>query len=307
MSSLNNVEPPRRQKSMQQKNMKPKKSSALSPAARRPSVKAVPSGKRSALFWSPFWALFVKEMLRVKKVALQTVVTPVVTSGLYLLIFGVGVGRKIQLASGVSYLEFIIPGLVMMGVLNNAFQNASTCVINGKFTGELEDYKAAPLSSEQMLWALGLGGLVRGLIVGLVTWGVGQVFVYSNTGSWLQVQHVFGFFFFAVLGGLSFAFLGMAVAFWARNFDHIAAVGGFILQPLIYLGGVFFSLDVLSPFWQGVSKLNPLFYILNGARFSIIGETDVSLTSSVVMALLGVLLMYVVGMSSIRWGSFSRW
>ena len=259
------------------------------------------------LSWAPLVMLFIKEVQRCRRVAVQTVVTPVITSSLYLLIFGVSLGQSIQLSSGVSYLAFIIPGLMMMGVLNNAFQNSSTCIVSGKFTGELEDYRSAPFSDQQIIWAIGFGGLLRGALVGIITFFMGELFFYFYYGQWLGIQHPLLAAFFIFVGGLSFSFLGLAVAFWARTFDQMAAIGGFVLLPLIYLGGVFFSLENLSPFWQSVSRLNPLFYVLNGVRYSVLGHTDVSLGVAMGVALIGLAVMWYGCVLSLRYGSFSRW
>ena len=259
------------------------------------------------LTWNPFLMLFFKEILRFKSVAVQTVVTPVITSTLYLLIFGVSLGQNIHLENGLTYLAFIIPGLTMMGVLNNAFQNSSTCIVSGKFTGELEDYKVAPLSYAQIIWALGLGGLLRGVVVGSITLLVGEVFFYFTMGHFLPLSQVFFLLFFVFSGGLIFAFLGLSVALWARNFDQLSIVNSFILLPLIYLGGVFFSLESLSPFWQTISRFNPLFYLINGVRYGILGYADVSMFWAIGVCFLGIFSLFVTCIFSLHYSSFSRW
>lgn len=255
----------------------------------------------------PFIALLQKEVARFLKVAVQTVVTPLMNSFLYLLIFGVSLGAQIQIGEGISYLAFLIPGLVMMGALNNAFQNSSSSIISAKFTGDIEDLRTTPLSLGQIIWAYGLGGVVRGLMVGSVTWFVGQVFFYFHEGHLLGVANPFWLAYFIVIGALSFAFLGLTAAFWCKNFDQIAAINGFILLPLIYLGGVFFSLKNLHPFWQNVTVVNPLLYFINGVRYGMLGISDVAVGTAAGVSIASLFLFFGAAWLSLKKGRFSRW
>lgn len=241
------------------------------------------------------------------KVAAQTILTPMINSSLYLLIFGVSLGASIKIESGVTYLAFLIPGLVMMACLNNSFQNSSSSIVGAKFGGDLEDFKASPLSPQNLIWAYSLGALVRGLIVGLLTLLIGEVFFYVSEGQWLPIHNFFVFVTFLVIGSLSFAQLGISVAFWARSFDQLSAVSGFVLLPLIYLGGVFYSIDNLHPFWQTVSRMNPLLYLINGVREGILGQSDVQLQTAFLVALLGYAATYAIAYISLKKGSYLRW
>lgn len=259
------------------------------------------------LHWTPFLVLLIREIRRFLKVLVQTVISPMINSSLYLLIFGVSLGAKISVAGGVSYLAFLIPGLVMMSCLNNSFQNTSSSVVSAKFAGELEDFRVSPLSNQQIIWALGLGGLVRGLLVGSITYFVGQVFFWLTQGDWLPMAHPWWLIYFLAVGGLVFSHLGISVAFWARTFDQMSAVGGFILTPLLYLGGVFFSIENLAPFWRGLSRVNPLLYLINGVRHGILGVSDVPVETAAVVALAFLLLTYLVALGSLKRGSFMRW
>jgi ABC-2 type transport system permease protein len=260
-----------------------------------------------ALGWVPFNTLFYREVRRFLKVSGQTVLTPLMNSSLYLLIFGVSLGSQIQLSMDISYLGFLIPGLVMMSCLNNAFQNSASSVINGKFSGDIEDWKVAPLANWELIWAIGLGGVVRGFTVGFVTWGVGQVFFYIYEGQWLGVEHTLWLFFFLTVGAASFSFIGLSAAFWSKNFDQIGALGGFVLLPLIYLGGVFFSLENLNPFWQKVASLNPLLYYINGVRYGMLGISDVDVINAAVISAASLLFFFGVSVWSLKKGTFSRW
>lgn len=262
---------------------------------------------RHELRWTPFFMLLNREVKRFCKVMVQTVITPLITSSLYLLIFGVSLGKSITLNTGVSYLAFLIPGLIMMGCLNNAFQNSSSSIVSGKFSGDLEDFKVSPLSPQQIVWAMAVGGLCRGLIVGLMTYLVGQGFHYWAEGDFLYIAHSFWLLFFITVGGLGFAQLGLSVSFWAKTFDQMSAVGAFILTPLIYLGGVFFSLENLHPFWQQISKFNPLLYLINGVRYGVLGISDVSVWQAALVSLVTLIVFHLIAVRSLQVGSFSRW
>ncbi len=183
------------------------------------------------LTWVPFFTLLRREIARFMKVIAQTVVTPIVNSTLYLMIFGVSLGQQIKLEGEMTYLSFLIPGLVMMAALNNAFQNSSSSIIAAKFSGDLEDLKASPLSMMQIIWALNIAALVRGVMVGAITFLVGQAAYLFTFHQFLPVAHPFLLLTFIVLGCLSFAGIGICVAFWAKTFDQMSAVGGFVLLP----------------------------------------------------------------------------
>jgi ABC-2 type transport system permease protein len=167
--------------------------------------------------------------------------------------------------------------------------------------------KAAPFSASQIIWALILAALARGLIVGSITLMVGEIAYDLNYSKFLPVASIPVLVVFLILGGLTFACLGIMVAFWARTFDQLSAVSGFILMPLIYLGGVFFSVESLPPFWKSVSLFNPLLYMINGVRYGILGQADVDpwLALGVSVIALGVTLTLAV--TSLKRGSFQRW
>lgn len=255
----------------------------------------------------PFLTLYYREIRRFWKVMVQTVFAPIVSSGLYLLIFGVSLGGKISMDGGLSYLAFLIPGLVMMSVLNNAYQNSSSSIVSGKFGGDLEDWRIVPLSAHAILWALSLGGLTRGLIVGSITLAVGEVFYYVMNQSLLLPQDPLLLLLFLVIGGLSFAMFGISIAFWAKTFDHISGVGSFVILPLIYLGGVFFSLNDLHPFWQLPSKANPLLYFINGVRYSMLGQSDVSVGVALSVSLVAMFLFYFISLRVLKQAQYTRW
>jgi ABC-2 type transport system permease protein len=259
------------------------------------------------LTFTPFLALFRREIARFMKVIVQTVITPFVSSALYLMIFGVSLGRSIQLPGGLPYLAFLIPGLVMMSCLNNSFQNSSSSIITSKFSGDLEDWKVAPLSTVQIISAMSLAAMIRGLTVGAVTFLVGEISYQLVYGELLPLAHPFLLLVFLVLGSLSFAHFGIIVAFWARTFDQVAAVTGFVLLPLIYLGGVFFSVAHLPEPWKSVSLVNPLLYMINGVRFGILGAADVDPGRAFLVTVAAYVVTLVFAMRALGRGSFLRW
>ncbi|MFP5519612.1 MAG: ABC transporter permease [Bdellovibrionia bacterium] len=254
-----------------------------------------------------FKTLLKREVARFLKVLVQTLVTPLVSSTLYLLVFGVSLGSQVQLNSGVSYLAFLIPGLMMMGLINNAFQNASSSIVSAKFSGDLEDLRVAPLTNFEIVMALSTGALVRGALVAFITYLVGAVFYYMNSQEVVGIAHPFVMLCFVVMAGLMFGFIGISVAFWAKTFDQLSAFSAFILLPLTYLGGVFISIEQLHPLWQKVSLANPLLYLINGLRYGVLGTSDVSLLASFGVSAAGVVVFYVVAFWSIEKGSFQRW
>ncbi|MCC7405927.1 MAG: ABC transporter permease [Bdellovibrionales bacterium] len=257
--------------------------------------------------WTPFWVLFRREIKRYLKVLVQTIFAPMISSTLYLLIFGVSLGSQVTVPGGISYLAFLIPGLVMMSCLNNCFQNSSSSIVSAKFAGDLEDLKVAPLSHTQMLWAFAFGGLTRGLTVGTITFLVGELFFYLTTDQWLGIAHPGWLLFFLTLGGLTFAKIGVSVAFWAESVDQLSAVSSFVLLPLLYLGGVFFSVENLHPLWKSVSHANPLLYLINGVRYGILGQADVAVGTAALVAVLALGLFHLLGLWSLRRGPYGRW
>ena len=254
-----------------------------------------------------FLTLLRKEIKRFLKVIIQTVVSPIVSSFLYLLVFGVSLGASVQLKNGVAYLAFLVPGLMVMGLINNAFQNSSSSIVTSKFSGDLEDLRVAPIPHSYIIWAMGCGGVFRGSVVAIITGIVGSLFYFMQNNEFLPIAHPLWMIFFFISGGLIFAFLGIFVAFLAKTFDQLSAFSTFILLPLTYLGGVFISIQSLPEIWQLFSKFNPLFYLINGFRYSIIGQADVALNISVLVSCIGLIVTFLMAHFALKKGSFSRW
>ncbi len=253
-----------------------------------------------------FRILFLKEVKRFLRVIGQTLLAPMVNSVLYLLIFGVSIGRHVEVGAGVSYLFYLIPGLLMMGVLNNSFTNSASSLMISKYHGDLEDLKITPLSGHEILWAISMASLCRGLIVGATILFTGEIFAYLQMNELVTIAHPAWALFFMIIGGLAFGQLGIVVGFVSRTFDHMNTFTSFILLPLIYLGGVFFSLNNLHPFWQAISLGNPLLYYINGVRFSFIDYSDVPVWTCAGVALTFLLVTTTAAYLAVRKGAYQR-
>jgi ABC-2 type transport system permease protein len=214
--------------------------------------------------------LFRKEVLRFWKVAVQTVAAPVLTAMLYLLIFGHVLEGRVEVYPGVGYTSFLIPGLVMMSVLQNSFANSSSSLIQSKITGNLVFLLVTPLSPAAWLVAYVAASMVRGLCVGVGVLAVTVWFVPLSMHAPLWILT------FAVLGAGLLGTLGLIAGLWAEKFDQIAAFQNFIILPMTFLSGVFYSVHSLPAFWQAVSHLNPFFYMIDGFRQGFFGVGDVS-------------------------------
>jgi ABC-2 type transport system permease protein len=216
-----------------------------------------------------FSTLLRKELLRFFKVSFQTLASPILTSILYLLIFGHVLEDRVEVFGGIGYTSFLVPGLVMMAVLQNAFANTSSSLTQSKITGNMVFVLLAPLSHLELYCAYVLAAMVRGLVVGLgvfiVTVSLVQ-FTFSAPG-WILV--------FALLGSAILGTMGLIGGIWAEKFDQIAAFQNFIVMPLTFLAGVFYSVQSLPPVWQAVSHLNPFFYMVDGFRYGFFGVSDV--------------------------------
>ncbi len=259
------------------------------------------------LTWTPFLTLFWKEIARFVRVGRQTLLIPIVNSGLYLLIFGVSLGSSISLGGEHHYLAFLIPGIVMMGCLNNAFQNSSSSISTSRFHGDFEDLRVAPLTSVQIAMALSLGGVARGLSVAFLILAVGEAFYFFTLGEFLRINYPLVVLFFLFIGGMAFSNLGIIIGFWAKSFDQMSAIGGFVLLPLMYLGGVFFSLSMLHPFWQLLSKFNPMLYFINGMRYGVLGVSDIDVWICVLFSVVTTVVLYLLAFRNIKYGNYGRW
>jgi ABC-2 type transport system permease protein len=225
-----------------------------------------------------FWTLFAKETLRFWKVAMQTVAAPVLTALLYLVIFGHAFTGRVQVYDGVPYASFLVPGLVMMSVLQNAFANSSSSLIQSKITGNIVFILLPPISAGEIFAAYLLASMVRGLVVGI------GVFAATLWIIPLPVANPLWLVAFAIAGCGLLGTMGIIAGVWSDKFDQLAAFQNFLVMPLTFLAGVFYSMHTLPPFWQAVSKLNPFFYAIDGFRYGFFGQSDVSPWTSLAVA-----------------------
>jgi ABC-2 type transport system permease protein len=240
------------------------------------------------LFSVGFRTLFFKEILRFWKVATQTIAAPVVSAMLYLLIFGHVLDGRVEMLDGVSYTSFLVPGLVMMSVLQNAFANSSSSLIQSKITGNLVFILLPPLSHVEILSAYVVASVVRGLAVGF------GVFVITAWFAHLSFVAPLWIVVFALLGAGILGTLGVIAGIWAEKFDQLAAFQNFLITPATFLAGVFYSIKKLPPFWLAVSHFNPFFYMIDGFRYGFFGQSDVSPWTS-----LGIVAVFFVALAAI--------
>jgi ABC-2 type transport system permease protein len=231
-----------------------------------------------AVNWLGLWTLYVREVRRFLKVATQTVAAPVVTTLLFLTIFLLALsGGQQRMIGGVPYVEFLMPGLVMMAITQNAFANTSSSLMIAKLQGNIVDVLMPPLSPGELVWGFALGGVTRGLVVGAVVTAAMAIFVPVHIHSAPLAL------FYAVAASLLLSVLGLIGGIWADKFDHIAAVTNFIVTPLAFLSGTFYSIESLPEKWRIVALWNPFFYMIDGFRYAFIGRADGSLLAGVVV------------------------
>ena len=240
--------------------------------------------------------LFYKEILRFWKVGFQTVGAPVLTAVLYMLIFGHVLQGQALVYGKVSYTAFLVPGLVMMSVLQNSFANSSSSLIQSKIMGNLVFLLLTPLSHWNWFFAYVASSVVRGLVVGFGVLVVTSFFAFPSTAAphWILI--------FAVLGAALMGALGLIAGLWAEKFDQIAAFQNFIIMPMTFLSGVFYSIHSLPPFWQKISHLNPFFYMIDGFRYGFFGVSDVSPWLSLGLVVTAFLVISVVAVNLLRTG-----
>ena len=217
-----------------------------------------------------FYTLFYKEVLRVRKVAFQTLLAPILTSLLYLMVFSQVLEQHVEVYPGVRYTAFLIPGLVMMSILQNAFANSSSSLIQSKITGNIVFVLLAPIGYWEFFAAYVLASVVRGLAVGLGVYLAALCFALP------PLQFPLWIVLFAVLGSALLGSLGVVAGIWAEKFDQLAGFQNFIIMPLTFLSGVFYSIHSLPDFWQGLSRFNPIFYMIDGFRYGFFGVSDIS-------------------------------
>jgi ABC-2 type transport system permease protein len=242
----------------------------------------------AALWWVAFSTIVRKEFARVIRIWGQTLLPPAVTMSLYFVIFGAFIGSRVGEVGGVAYIDFLVPGLVMMAVITNAYGNVSSSFFGSKFGRYVEELQVSPVPDWVILAGYVAGGVLRGLLVGLIVIGVSLCFTR------VPVAHPVLIVLTLLLTAVVFSLAAFINAVYAKKFDDVAIVPNFVLTPLTYLGGVFYSITLLPPFWQQVSLLNPILYMVNAFRYGFLDRSDVPVGASLglTIVLIGVLTAY---------------
>lgn len=220
--------------------------------------------------WGGLRALYIKEVRRFFKVQLQTIWAPAITTLLFLVIFTVALGGSGRTVLGVPFADFIAPGLIIMGMMQNAFANSSFSLLVGKIQGTIVDYLMPPLSTAEVLWGLAAAAVTRAILVGFAVWLAMSLW----PGVHVTPKHPLAMLWFGLMGSLFLSFLGVLTSIWAEKFDHAAAVTNFVVAPLSLLSGTFYSVDRLAPAFQAISHANPFFYIISGFRYGFLEKAD---------------------------------
>ncbi len=243
-----------------------------------------------------FQTIFTKEVLRFMRIWVQTVVPPGITTALYFIIFGNLIGERIGEMEGYSYIEFIVPGLILMSVITSSYSNVVSSFYFSKFGHHIEELLVSPVPNWIILAGYICGGVARGVVVGIVVTLVSLIFADVSIHSYLLTLVVF------VLTSILFALAGFINAVYANSFDDISIVPTFVLTPLTYLGGIFYSIQLLPEFWQTLSLANPVLYMVNAFRYGILGVSDINLGVAFVIILLFIVVLTVFSLSLLRRG-----
>jgi ABC-2 type transport system permease protein len=230
-----------------------------------------------AVNWLGLWTLSAKEVRRFMKIPGQTVLAPTMTTLVFLAIFSLALGGAVRTVGDIPFMEFLAPGLIMMAIVQNSFANTSSSMMIGKVQGNIVDILIPPLSPAELTLSFVVGGVVRGLIVGL---GVGMAMSFFVP---LGIHSIWALLFYPVAASFLLSMIGLAAAIWADKFDQMAAITNFVITPLSFLSGTFYSIDRLPEPWHAMSLANPFFYLIDGMRYALIGRADGSLLVGVIV------------------------
>ncbi|MCH7536474.1 MAG: ABC transporter permease [Proteobacteria bacterium] len=237
-----------------------------------------------------------KEMVRVLRIWIQTIVPPAITMTLYFVIFGNLIGKRIGSMDGFDYMQYIAPGLIMMSVITNSYGNVVSSFFGAKFTRHIEEMLVAPMSNASIIIGHVAGGVLRGLLVGTLVTVIALFFTH------LDIAHPFIMISVVFLSSIVFSLAGFINAIFATKFDDISIVPTFVLTPLTYLGGVFYTISLLPPFWQSVSKANPILYMVNAFRYGILGKSDIDIGHAYVILFVFIVVLFTACVQLMRRG-----
>ena len=242
------------------------------------------------LFLTAFCTIVIKEITRFTRIWIQTILPPAISMALYFLIFGNLIGPRIGMMSGFSYIEFIAPGLIMMSIINNSYANVVSSFFGAKFQRHIEEMLVAPIPDFVILSGYITGGVARGALVGIV----------------VSIHHLGVVIAVVLLTSILFSLGGFINGIFARKFDDISIIPTFILTPLIYLGGIFYSINLLPDFWQTVSKFNPILYMVNAFRYGLLGVSDVDLMFAFTIITLFIVILFIFSLYLMKIGKGIR-
>jgi ABC-2 type transport system permease protein len=241
--------------------------------------------------WQAIRAILIFELSRTRRTLMQSIISPVVSTCLYFVVFGSAIGSRISEIDGVSYGAFIVPGLIMLSLLTQSVSNASFAIYFPKFIGTIYEILSAPISTLEILIGYVGAAALKSVVLGLIILATASLIVP------IRIEHPFVMLGFLVLTALTFALLGFIIGVWARNFEQLQIVPLLVITPLTFLGGTFYSIDMLPPFWQTVSLFNPVVYLVSGFRWSFTETADVSIWVSVAMTL----AFLAAGIATVWW------
>lgn len=250
--------------------------------------------------WYALSTLVIKEYNRIVRIWVQTIVPPAITMTLYFIIFGSLIGRRIGQMDGFNYMEFIAPGLIMLAVITHSYGNVVSSFFGAKFGRHIEEMLVSPMPNSLILIGHVAGGVIRGLMVG------GIVTVVALFFTRLHVQHPWVVLSTVVLTSIVFSLGGFINAVFAKKFDDISIVPTFVLTPLTYLGGVFYSISLLPEFWQGVSRANPILYMVNAFRYGVLGTSDIPIGTAYTIIFVAIALLYAFSLYLLNKGTGIR-
>ncbi len=236
--------------------------------------------------WVGLWTLVKREQVRTIKVVNQVIWPPIISSLLYVLIFGFSLGRNFDVGD-VSYLAFLVPGLIMMNVIMASYDESASSLFLGKFINYIQELLIAPLSYMELVLGFLFGSVVRSFFIANI---ILLVFLFFVS---VSIQYVFWYLYFIIMVSLFFASVGLITALWAEKFDNLAIFNTFFITPLLFFGGVFHSIDLLPPFFQKLSLFNPLFYMIDGFRYSIVGSSSVDVFISALVVLILTIIAFI--------------
>lgn len=237
------------------------------------------------VFLTAYKTIVIKEISRFMRIWVQTIIPPAVSMALYFLIFGNLIGPRIGVMSGFTYVEYIAPGLILMSIINNSYANVVSSFFGAKFQRHIEEFLVAPIPDYVILAGYITGGVARGALVGIVVTFIAMFFTP------LRVHHLGLMVMVVLLTAILFSLAGMVNGIYAKKFDDISIIPTFILTPLIYLGGVFYSISLLPEFWQGISHINPILYMVNAFRYSLLGVSDINLVLAFAIIILFIVIL----------------